>query len=162
MEFTTGQILEGKVKTITNFGAFISLPEGRSGLVHISEIAYTYVNEVSDFLQVGQEVKVKVIGIDPNGRINLSIKKAQDAPAAVPRHSVPSGQSRPYAPRSDRRPPREPQGGPVTQTSGDATFEDKLKRFMQDSESKMSSSRQYSEKKVSRRRGNWNGGGGDY
>ena len=44
MEFTPGTILEGKVKSITKFGAFISLPEGRSGLVHISEIAYTYVN----------------------------------------------------------------------------------------------------------------------
>ena len=64
MEFTTGQILEGKVKTITNFGAFISLPEGRSGLVHISEIAYSYVNEVRDFLTEGQEVKVQILEID--------------------------------------------------------------------------------------------------
>ena len=162
MELEVGSILTGKVVTITKFGAFVSVAPNKSGLVHISEIANTYVNDVNDYLTVGQEVKVKLISIDENGRINLSIKKAQEAPAAVPRHSVPSGQSRPYAPRSDRRPPREPQGGSVTQTSGDATFEDKLKRFMQDSESKMSSSRQYSEKKVSRRRGNWNGGGGDY
>ena len=77
MEFTTGQILEGKVKTITKFGAFVSLPEGRSGLVHISEIAYSYVNEVRDFLTEGQEVKVQVLEIDDAGRINLSIKRAQ-------------------------------------------------------------------------------------
>ena len=61
MELTVGSIVDGKVTGIMKFGAFVSLPEGRSGLVHISEIAYTYVSEVSDFLKVGQEVKVKVI-----------------------------------------------------------------------------------------------------
>ena len=80
MEFGVGSVLEGKVTGITKFGAFVSLPEGKSGLVHISEIAYTYVNDVKDHLQEGQEVKVKVIGIDENGRINLSIKKAMDPP----------------------------------------------------------------------------------
>ena len=80
MELEVGSIVEGKVTGITKFGAFVSLPEGKSGLVHISEIAYTYVNDVKDHLQEGQEVKVKVIGVDDNGRINLSIKKAQDPP----------------------------------------------------------------------------------
>ena len=76
MEFGVGSVVEGKVTGLTKFGAFVSLPEGKSGLVHMSEIAYTYVNEVKDHLQEGQEVKVKVIGIDDAGRINLSIKKA--------------------------------------------------------------------------------------
>ena len=89
MEFGVGSILDGKVTGITKFGAFVALPEGKSGLVHISEIAYSYVNQVSDHLKEGQEVKVKVIGIDENGRINLSIKKAMDPP---PR---PAGQGRP-------------------------------------------------------------------
>ncbi len=80
MEFGVGSILDGKVTGITKFGAFVALPEGRSGLVHISEIAYTYVNEVSDYLKEGQEVKVKVIGIDQANRINLSIKKVNDPP----------------------------------------------------------------------------------
>ena len=75
MEFGVGSVLEGKVTGITKFGAFVSLPEGKSGLVHISEIAYSYVNDVKDHLKEGQEVKVKVIGIDENGRINLSIKR---------------------------------------------------------------------------------------
>ena len=75
MEFGVGSIVEGKVTGITKFGAFVALPEGKSGLVHISEIAYTYVNDVKDHLKEGQEVKVKVIGIDENGRINLSIRK---------------------------------------------------------------------------------------
>ena len=68
MEFGVGSIVDGKVTGITKFGAFVALPEGRSGLVHISEIAYSYVNEVSDHLKEGQEVKVKVIGIDQNNR----------------------------------------------------------------------------------------------
>ena len=59
MEFGVGSIVDGKVTGITKFGAFVALPEGRSGLVHISEIAYSYVNEVSDHLKEGQEVKVK-------------------------------------------------------------------------------------------------------
>ncbi|WP_297719795.1 S1 RNA-binding domain-containing protein, partial [Intestinimonas sp.] len=80
MEFGVGSIVEGKVTGITKFGAFVSLPGGRSGLVHISEIAYTYVNDVKDHLTEGQEVKVKVIGIDDNNRINLSIKKAMAPP----------------------------------------------------------------------------------
>ena len=80
MEFGVGSIVEGKVTGITKFGAFVSLPGGRSGLVHISEIAYTYVNDVKDHLTEGQEVKVKVISIDDNNRINLSIKKAMDPP----------------------------------------------------------------------------------
>lgn len=92
MEFGVGSILDGKVTGITKFGAFVSLPEGRSGLVHISEIAYSYVNEVSDHLQEGQEVKVKVIGIDQANRINLSIKRVAPPPQRGPR---PNGGGRP-------------------------------------------------------------------
>lgn len=137
MEFGVGSVVEGKVTGITNFGAFVGLPEGRSGLVHISEIAYSYVNDVKDHLKEGQEVKVKVIGIDENGRINLSIKKAMDPP---PR---PGGQSR-GAGRSQgefrgRSAPAEP-----------VTFEDRLKQFMASSDSKLSELRQ-SERRSSRR-----------
>ena len=80
MEFDVGSILEGKVTGITKFGAFVSLGEHKSGLVHISEIANTYVNDIHDHLQEGQTVKVKVLAVDENGRINLSIKRAQPAP----------------------------------------------------------------------------------
>lgn len=108
MEFGVGSILDGKVTGITKFGAFVSLPEGRSGLVHISEIAYSYVNEVSDHLQEGQEVKVKVIGIDQANRINLSIKQVAPPPSVAP-----SQRRRP--PQSGRRTahelcPARPQG----------------------------------------------------
>ena len=143
MELNVGSIVDGKVTGIMKFGAFVSLPDGRSGLVHISEIAYTYVNEVSDFLQVGQEVKVKIIGIDPNGRINLSIKKTADPPARPARRSPPQpAAGNPPAPRSE-------------------SFEDKLKQFMQDSDSKLFGVRQYSERS-SRRRGGRGGGYNDY
>ena len=88
MEFGVGTIVEGKVTGITKFGAFVSLPEGKSGLVHISEIAYSYVNDVKDHLKEGQEVKVKVIGSDENGRINLSIKEAMDPPPRPASHGA--------------------------------------------------------------------------
>ena len=134
MELIVGSIVDGKVTGITKFGAFVSLPEGRSGLVHISEIAYAYVNEVSDYLSVGQEVKVRIVGIDDNGRINLSIKKAQDPP-----------------PRPQNRRPAQASSAPAAR-SNPASFEDKLKQFMQDSDSRLSGVKKY--EKSSRRRGN--------
>ena len=81
MEFGVGSILDGKVTGITKFGAFVALPEGRSGLVHISEIAYSYVNEVSDYLKEGQEVKVKVIhgGVGAINESDVSLASASNA-----------------------------------------------------------------------------------
>ena len=154
MEFGVGSVVEGKVTGITKFGAFVSLPGGKSGLVHISEIAYSYVNEVSEFLQEGQEVKVKVIGIDESNRINLSIKKAMDPPAR-PANAAPSGARAPRSfggnggsgGRSGGFTPR-----PAAPASQDMDFEDRLKQFMQSSDSKLSELR-YMEKKGSSRRG---------
>ena len=144
MEFGVGSILDGKVTGITKFGAFVALPGGRSGLVHISEIAYSYVNEVSDHLHEGQEVKVKVIGIDQANRINLSIKQVAPPP---PR---PQG-DRPPRPQGDRRSaPNTFVPRPAPKEPSD--FEDKLKQFMQSSDSKLSELR-YMEKKGSRRTG---------
>ena len=80
MEFGVGSVVEGKVTGITKFGAFVALPEGRSGLVHISEIAYSYVNDVKDHLKEGEQVKVKVIGIK-DGKISLSMKALEDVAA---------------------------------------------------------------------------------
>ncbi|BDF69285.1 RNA-binding protein S1 [Oscillospiraceae bacterium] len=148
MEFGVGSIVEGKVTGITKFGAFVALPEGKSGLVHISEIAYSYVNDVKDHLKEGQEVKVKVIGIDENGRINLSIKKAMDPP---PR---PAGQGRPMggAPRQGGGRPGGPGGFRKAAPAEPATFEDRLKLFMQASDSKQSELR-YTDKRGGSRRG---------
>ena len=78
MALEVGQIVEGKVSGITGFGAFIDLPEGATGLVHISEVARNYVKDINEHLSVGQEVKVKVLSLDEKGKISLSIKKAQE------------------------------------------------------------------------------------
>ncbi len=129
--------MEGKVTGITKFGAFVSLPEGRSGMVHISEVANSYVNDIKDFLSDGQQVKVKIINIDKEGRINLSIKKAEQRPAP-PVHRE----------RRAPRPPREIR--PKDPSS--MTFEDKLKVFMQDSESRMADIRHNTDRKSGSRR----------
>lgn len=123
MEPQVGSIVEGKVTAITKFGAFVALEGGGSGLVHISEIANTFVNEVRDYLQEGQTVRVLVLSSE-NGKRNLSIKRAQ--PKAAPR---PAAESRPSAPREPRQSTLPP--------SGDKDFEDKLKHFLSSSEGKM-------------------------
>ena len=128
MDLTIGTILEGKVKTITNYGAFIQLPEGRTGMVHISEISHAYVSDIHQHLTPGQVVKVKLIGIDEAGRISLSIKRAQE-------------QERPQRPAAKPAVPKAP-----------LTFEEKLKQFMSDSDSKISGCRQYEHRTKSRKR----------
>ena len=134
MDFEVGTIHAGKVTGITKFGAFVTIAPGKSGLVHISEIAGTYVSDVRSHLTEGQDVTVKVIGVDQSGRMNLSIKSASADPAHQPR-KPPQGKSPPSA------------------TASEPSFEDKLKRFMQDSDSKISGLKQYSDKKGARRRG---------
>jgi len=78
MALEAGQIVEGKVSGITGFGAFIDLPGGETGLVHISEVARNYVKDINDHLKMNQTVKVKVLSLNEKGKISLSIKKAQD------------------------------------------------------------------------------------
>lgn len=123
MDVQVGSLLEGKVTSITNFGAFVALEGGKSGLVHISEVANTFVNDVHDFLQVGQSVKVKVLSAE-NGKINLSIKRA--LPQAAPAPKAPP--SKPF-----RSAPPKPAPAPTAEQS----FEDKLKQFLSSSEGKM-------------------------
>ena len=135
MEPEIGSVLEGTVTTITKFGAFVALEGGKSGLVHISEIANTYVNEVRDFLQEGQTVKVKVLSAE-NGKINLSIKKALP-PEPRPVQQRPAGYTRPAASSrpSAARPAVRRQAAPTPPE--ELSFEDKLKQFMTASEGKM-------------------------
>ena len=145
MELTVGAILEGKVKSITNFGAFIALPENKTGLVHISEVANAYVSDIRTFLTEGQDVKVVVIGLE-NGKINLSIKRLQPK---APRENAPRRE-----PAETRPAPRQavPTPPPAPKTA-DQLFEEKLKAFMQESDSKIASCRQYSDRSRGRRRG---------
>ena len=161
-EIEVGAILEGKVTGITKFGAFVSLPGGKSGLVHISEIAYSYVSDVSDHLSEGQDVKVKVISIDENNRINLSIKRALPPPPR-PAFSGRGGQrpqgdrggfrsqgSRPQGDRDRSSQPSRPPHPPASKEP--KTFDDMLKQFMSESDSKMSSIRAYSDHKTKTRK----------
>jgi len=148
MELTVGAILEGKVKTITNFGAFIALPENKTGLVHISEVANAYVSDIRQHLTEGQDVKVMVIGLD-NGKINLSIKRLQQREPA-PRREY--RESRPQNAQQDRPSrPAAPVPPPAPKTA-DQLFEEKLKQFMAESDSKISSMKQYSDRSRGRRR----------
>ena len=78
MPIEEGKIVEGVVANITKFGAFVQLSGGKTGLVHISEIADTYIKDINSYLKEKQTVKVKVLNIDKDGKINLSIKQAQE------------------------------------------------------------------------------------
>ena len=80
MQLEVGKIYEGKVTGITKFGAFVELEKGTTGMVHISEIANTYVSEIKDHITEGETVKVKVLALGENGKISLSIKKALPMP----------------------------------------------------------------------------------
>ena len=151
MEPQVGSILEGKVAGITNFGAFVALEGGRSGLVHISEIANTFVNDVHDFLQEGQQVKVLVLSTE-KGRINLSIKKALpplERPA--PRGPRPQSAPRP-SPHAAGKPGGPPPKAAPLPPSGDQAFEDKLKKFLTSSEGKMADLNRGLDSKRGRRR----------
>ncbi len=135
MELAIGTILEGKVKTITKFGAFIALPDNLTGMVHISEVAHTYVSDIREHLTEGQEVKAMVIS-NENGKINLSIKKTSAPP---PRQSRPVREA----------PAARPAAAPASQSQ---SFDDMLKRFMADSDSKISGLREFADHKTKTRR----------
>ena len=146
-----GAVLEGKVKSITNFGAFVALPENKTGMVHISEIANAYVSDIRQHLTEGQDVKVMVIGTD-NGKINLSIKRLEAKPQ---RENTPrqdrgnfrgNGQRREggFQPQGQAQPQNRPQRAPVQPAApktADQLFEEKLKAFMSESDTKLSSMR---------------------
>ena len=150
MEFTVGAIFDGKVKTITNFGAFIALPENKTGMVHISEVANTFVSDIRQHLTEGQDVKVMIIGTE-NGKINLSMKRLEAKPA---RENAP--RSNTFRPRegapAQSRPQRSAPTPPPAPKTADQLFEEKLKQCMSESDSKISSIRQYSDHRTKSRR----------
>lgn len=174
MELTVGAVLEGKIKSITNFGAFVSLPENKTGMVHISEVANAYVSDIRQHLTEGQDVKVMVIGAE-NGKINLSIKRLEPKPqrenggfqrreGGFSQRREGSFQNRDNGGRQNRenggfqnREQSRPQRAPVQPAApktADQLFEEKLKAFMTESDSKLSGMRQYADQRGrSRRRG---------
>ncbi|MCM3742020.1 S1 domain-containing RNA-binding protein [Oceanobacillus luteolus] len=118
MSIEVGSKLQGKVTGITNFGAFVELEKGKTGLVHISEVADNYVKDINDHLTVGDTVEVKVINVEKDGKIGLSIKKAKERPVR-------------------QRNPKERQ----------ETFEAKMSRFLKDSEDRLASLKKHTESK---------------
>ena len=154
MELTVGTVLEGKVKSITNFGAFIALPENKTGMVHISEVASSFVSDIRQHLTEGQDVKVMVISTD-GGKINLSIKRLEAKQQQRREGFRPNNNQRPAnAPArtgSSAAPVRTPTPAPAPKTA-DQLFEEKLKAFMTESDSKISSLRQYSDHRTKSRR----------
>ncbi len=124
MEMSQGDIVEGKVTKLTKFGAFVDLGEGKSGLVHISEVADTFVKDINSYLQEGDEVKVKVLKIDEKGKIALSIKDAVEKPEVID--------------NSD--------------DNFDQKFEDMMVKFMKESNTKLDEARARLNQKTNRRK----------
>lgn len=154
MQLEVGEIYEGKVTGITKFGAFVSFENGQTGMVHISEVAPTFVNEIKDFVTEGQTVKVKVLAITPEGKISLSMKKALPQDQQRPprrndgdrRRDQNRGQRRDNRDGARARTPREPQQSPgrpgdfewQSRRNDSGSFEDMMSRFKQTSDEKMS------------------------
>lgn len=125
MQLEVGQIVEGKITGITNFGVFVDIGDGNSGMVHISEVSRTYVNDINEFVKVGDEVKAKVLNITDSGKISLSIKQATE-PA-------------PRKPREKREAPTHKIDSSYTWTpkkTEPASFEEMMNRFKQTSDEK--------------------------
>ena len=127
MELTVGQIVEGKITGITNFGVFVDLGDSKTGMVHISEVAQTYVSEIRDHVKENDVVKMKVLGITEDGKISLSIKKAM-APVKTPERK----------PKPESRPKPDNSFVWTQKKAEPASFEEMMNRFKQTSEEKFS------------------------
>lgn len=126
MQIEVGAILNGKVTGLTNFGAFVDIEGGKTGMVHISEVASSYVSDIREHLSLNQEVKVKVLNITADGKISLSIKKALE----------PDTKQKPNA-GSPRRPGNVWQGSKASVSSEAQSFEEMMAKFKQISDDKM-------------------------
>lgn len=127
-----GDVVQGKISGIAAFGAFVELDGGKTGLVHISEVASEYVEDINQHLKKGQAVKVKVLSVDPNGKISLSIKKAQSDTPKKSRRPV----AKEHSAQRTNFPPEEFDFSYKKDTSS-MSFEDKLLKFKQDSDEKI-------------------------
>lgn len=130
MSLELGAIVEAEVSSITSFGAFVQLPEGKSGLLHISEVANSYVKDVREFIKEKDKVKVKIITIDEKGKIAVSMKKAVETPVIEKKRTPRVAQE-----NRERWGDSRMQNG---RAAVPASFEDKLSKFLKDSDSKMS------------------------
>ena len=154
MAFEVGQIVEGKVTGIMNYGAFVDLGDNTSGMVHISKVAPVYVKEIKDHLTVGQTVKVKILDIDEKGKISLSIKQAEPRPQGGNRRSGGFGGR-----QQGGRGGSDNYDWNRRQNSSD-NFDDMLSKFMASSDEKISGLKK--DNRRSRKGGNGNNGAGQW
>lgn len=133
MQLTVGQIVEGKITGITNFGVFADLGDSLTGMVHISEVAQTYVSEIRDHVKENDVVKMKVLSISEDGKISLSIKRAMEQPKK-------EGEPRQRTQKSPRREPQKVDNSFVwtAKKAESESFEEMMNRFKQTSEEKFS------------------------
>lgn len=139
MQLEIGEIYDGTVSGMTDFGVFVTLENGKTGMVHISEVSNTYVKTIKDVISEGQEVKVKLLSINDNGKISFSIKQAMPKPE-------PS--KKPYKPKSQKKSSGTVwQGRKKDEQKGDLSFEDMMAKFKQVSDEKMSDLKRSKESK---------------
>ena len=150
MAIEVGNVFEGRVTGVKPFGAFVALPEGRVGMVHISEVSNEFVQDIAAVLHDGDTVKVQVINVAPDGKIALSIKRLLPPPPRQPREGrgprpgAPRDGGRSGTPRGAGRPPRQPRDAAprvwqpkAPARSDNLSFEDMMSRFKSQSEEKM-------------------------
>mgnify|MGYP003548526978 FL=1 len=133
MSIEVGSKVQGKVTGITNFGAFVELPDGKTGLVHISEVADNYVKDINEHLKVGDEVEVKVMNVEADGKIGLSIRKAKPQVERPERPQRPRRENNRSNERNDRQPKE--------------NFEQKMARFLKDSDERLATLKRATESK---------------
>lgn len=152
MAVEVGQKVTGKVTGITHFGAFISLADNQSGLVHISEISEGFVKDINEHLSIGDEVEVKVLKVTPDGKINLSIRKAQDGPGQTgraPEKKFERKFEKKYTPSQKPAHTINPKAT-FNQSSNQNTsndFDNLMGQFLKDSEDRLTSLRRNTENK---------------
>lgn len=164
MAIEVGMILEGKVSGITKFGAFVDLPDSKTGMVHISEVAPTFINEIGDYVKIGQTVKVKILGLN-DGKISLSMKQALPKEQQHPKKHFDRDNNKSIRQNRPRQPykPAPPVTSPgnfewqASRKNSPSTFEDMMSKFKQTSEDKMSDLKRGGESRGYSRRGNSNG-----
>lgn len=142
MQIEEGAIVSGKVTGLTDFGAFVELEGGKTGMIHISEVASNYVKDIREHVSVGQEVKAKVISVTPDGKISLSIRKLTEQPKE-------QRPQRPQKPRGERRAPQvwNGQKSNAPAEGEKQSFEDMMARFKQVSDEKMTDLKRASDSK---------------
>lgn len=161
MALSVGTIVNGKITGITNFGAFVEVEDGSRGMIHISEISRSYVEDIKSVLKIGQAVTVKVISVSDDGKVALSLKQLEKADdgGKKPQQNRRQRQNEPRKPRKKYEP-----APPVTSpgdfewqsASGGGSFEDMMSKFKRTSEDKMSDLKRGESRGYSRR---GNGGG---